>query len=220
MRLNKFIALHSHYSRRAADTLIAAGKISVNGKPAEAGQDVNDTDIILIEGKPLSTDDLELTTITFHKPSGYVCSRNGQGSKTIYELLPAELQHLNSVGRLDKNSSGLLVMTNDGELANQLTHPRYHKTKVYEVTLDKPLEPLHQQMISDFGIQLEDGSSKFIIEKLNPHELRVTMHEGRNRQIRRTFGALGYEVVRLHRISFGNYTLGTLEPGDFSRHQS
>ncbi len=116
------------------------------------------------------------------------------------------------VGRLDKNSTGLLLVTNDGDLANQLTHPSYGKTKIYEVRLDKPLEPLHQQMITDHGIQLEDGPSKLSLHKLDDSSFnwQITMSEGRNRQIRRTFEALGYEVKKLHRTAFGNYRLDGL----------
>ena len=153
----------------------------------------------------------------FNKPVGYICSRDGQGNQTIYDILPEEWQRLNSIGRLDKDSSGLLLLTNDGELANQLTHPRYQKTKVYEVRLNKPLAPLHQQMISDHGISLSDGISKLLIEKLDDEgrELKITMHEGRNRQIRRTFGSLGYDVTRLHRTHFGNYSLGVMKSGEY-----
>jgi 23S rRNA pseudouridine2605 synthase len=151
-----------------------------------------------------------------HKPVGVVVSRNGQGSRTIYDLLPKELHALNPVGRLDKDSSGLLLLTNDGALAHELTHPSRQKVKVYEVTLDKPLQPLHQQMISDRGLTLEDGLSKFQLERLregNNAAWRVTIHEGRNRQIRRTFAALGYTVTSLHRTHFGPYRLGTLQIG-------
>ncbi|MEK7152847.1 MAG: pseudouridine synthase, partial [Patescibacteria group bacterium] len=143
-------------------------------------------------------------------PAGYVVSREGQSSKTIYDLLPAELKHLKPIGRLDKDSSGLLLLTNDGILAHQLTHPRFQKVKVYELALDQPLQPLHRQMIHDIGIQLEDGPSKLILERLqegNEKRWRVTMREGRNRQIRRTFAALGYRVIRLRRTHFGSYTL-------------
>jgi 23S rRNA pseudouridine2605 synthase len=106
----------------------------------------------------------------------------------------------------------LLLLTNDGDLANQLTHPRYAKTKVYQILLDKPLEPLHQQMINDHGIELEDGNSKLHLEKSNDsgRNWRVTMQEGRNRQIRRTFSALGYEIDALHRTQLGNYSLAGL----------
>lgn len=213
MRINKFIASATHTSRRKADELIAMGRITVNGTIPEAGAAVTDADTVLLDGKPLARTE-ETITILFHKPVGYVCSRNGQGSQTIYELLPEKYHILQPVGRLDKDSSGLLVMTNDGTLANQLTHPRYGKIKIYEITLDKPLQPLHQQMINDIGVTLEDGPSKLTLEKLaDAAHLRVTMHEGRNRQIRRTFAALGYTVTHLHRTNFGNYRLGQLAAG-------
>lgn len=189
----------------------------VNAEPAAAGQTVSSEDTVIIDGQPLQTTDTSAaTTILLNKPPGYVCSRNGQGSRTIYELLPPELQALNSVGRLDKASSGLLLLTNDGQLANELTHPRYQKTKVYQTTLDKPLQPLHQQMIQDYGISLDDGVSKLQLSKQDDSakNLLVTMHEGRNRQIRRTFAALGYEVISLHRIAFGKYQLHGLASGE------
>jgi 23S rRNA pseudouridine2605 synthase len=153
-----------------------------------------------------------------NKPEGYVSSRKGQGRPTIYDLLPLEYRRLKTVGRLDQNSSGLLLLTNDGDLAQQLTHPRFAKVKVYEVLLDRPLEPLHQQMIADIGIDLPDGKSQLGLEEMATSEdarttWRVTMREGRNRQIRRTFRALGYEVERLHRTDFGSYKLGDLPLG-------
>lgn len=219
MRLNKYIARHSNYSRRSADEAISSGRVSVNGVTATPGQEVSKGDTVLVDGIKISSSQTENLTIKLHKPTGYVCSRDGQGSPTIYDLLPKELQHLNYAGRLDKNSSGLLIMTNDGELINDLTHPSRQKTKTYEVSLDKPLQPLHQQMISDYGVQLDDGTSRFQIEKTddNSKNLLVVMSEGRNRQIRRTFKAVGYEVTRLHRTTFGPYTLGSLKAGDSLR---
>jgi 23S rRNA pseudouridine2605 synthase len=107
-------------------------------------------------------------------------------------------------------------LTNDGDLANQLTHPSYKKVKIYEVALDEPLQPLHRQMISDNGIKLDDGPSKLQIERLmedNDRRWKITMSEGRNRQIRRTFEALGYTVKTLHRVQFGDYRLNNLPPG-------
>lgn len=218
MRLNKFIAQHTTHSRRGADTLILEGRVTVNGSTPQTGQDITETDLVKIDGVPIAATARAVTTIMLNKPAGYVCSKNGQGSETIYDLLPPEYHHLNSVGRLDKESSGLLLLTNDGELANQLTHPRYHKVKVYEVKLSQPLQPLHQQMISDYGISLEDGVSKLQLEKLDDtgRNVRVTMHEGRNRQIRRTFEALGYRVAKLHRTTFGSYQLHNLKLADFT----
>ena len=156
-----------------------------------------------------------------NKPEGFVCSRKRQGeTPTIFELLPDEYKKLKTVGRLDKDSSGLILFTNDGDFAFKMTHPKFYKIKEYEVKLDKNLEPLHQQMISAFGVKLEDGVSKLGLLRLSeaPEERReflVTMHEGRNRQIRRTFSALGYKVVRLHRISFGPFRLDGLKKGEF-----
>jgi 23S rRNA pseudouridine2605 synthase len=213
MRLNKYVASSSPLSRRGADAAIAAGRVSVDGQTAVQGTEVSDTSQVKLDGK-LLTLRASHTTIILNKPVGYVCSRNGQGSRTIFELLPPEFHHLQPVGRLDKDSSGLLLLTDDGDRANQLTHPRYAKAKVYEVSLDKPLEPLHQQMIVDFGVTLEDGRSQFGLEKLSDAQhLRVTMHEGRNRQIRRTFTALGYEVQTLHRTHFGPHSLDEITSG-------
>lgn len=216
MKLNKFIAQNTALSRRGADDLIAAGRVAVNGRTAETGQDIAETDTVAIDSKEVDLAERATVTIMLNKPAGYVCSRRGQGSKTVYDLLPEEVRHLNLVGRLDKESSGLLLLTTDGELANQLTHPRYQKAKVYEVQLDKPLAPLHQQMISNHGTELEDGKSRFAIDKMDESgkQLRVTLNEGRNRQIRRTFNSVGYEVLVLHRSSFGDYKLGSLGAGE------
>jgi len=215
MRINKFIAQATGLSRRAADTAINADRVRSNGQPVRAGHDVTADQVVTLDGTILRAPSLH-TTIMINKPPGYVSSRTGQGSQTIYDLLPSELHRLKPVGRLDKDSSGLLLLTDDGELANQLTHPRYGKTKVYEIALDRPLEPLHQQMISEHGVQLDDGPSRLLLEKMADNSLRwrVSLHEGRNRQIRRTFAALGYSVVHLHRTHFGNYSLpASLTPG-------
>jgi len=215
MRLNKYIAAGSDLSRRKADEAIAAGRVTVNGQTAGQGMDVSDTDTVALDGRAIMPT-ISTTTIMLNKPQGYVVSRDGQGSQTIYELLPPDYQRLNPVGRLDKDSSGLLLLTNDGQLANELTHPSRQKRKIYEITLDKPLQPLHRQMINDYGVQLEDGPSKLLLERQtegNDHAWIVTMHEGRNRQIRRTFAALGYTVQTLHRTQFGPYSLGTLREG-------
>lgn len=216
MRINKFVAQATGMGRRPADTAISKGRVQVNGVAASPGQEVSDEDIIMLDGKSLHLHS-SATTLLFHKPVGYVVSRNGQGSETIYELLPAEYHHLKPVGRLDKDSSGLLLLTNDGQLANELTHPSQQKVKIYEVMLDKPLAPLHHQMITDYGLMLDDGLSKFQLEPLSVksrEKWKVTMHEGRNRQIRRTFKALGYDVTHLHRTQFGPYALDGLAEGE------
>jgi 23S rRNA pseudouridine2605 synthase len=216
MRINKFVAQASGLSRRAADEAIRQGRVTINGQPAELGDSVNDTVIVRLDDQLIKLQ-ATATTIMLNKPFGYVCSRAGQGSQTIYELLPESYAALKPVGRLDKDSTGLILLTDDGDLANQLTHPRYVKTKVYEVKLDKPLEPLHHQMINDTGVQLQDGRSKLVLQKQgnDATQWQVTMSEGRNRQIRRTFHALGYEVKKLHRTNFGDYQLADLPLGDY-----
>jgi 23S rRNA pseudouridine2605 synthase len=212
MRINKFVAQATGLSRRAVDEAIRQGRVQINSQTASLGDEVIPSDNVTLDKRPITP--AVKTTIMLNKPFGYVVSRDGQGSQTIYDLLPDEFHTLKPVGRLDKDSSGLLLLTNDGELANQLTHPRYSKTKVYEIQLDKPLEPLHQQMISDHGIKLEDGPSKLNLQKgESARHWQVTMSEGRNRQIRRTFEALGYHVTKLHRNKFGPYSLNNLELG-------
>jgi len=217
-RLNKYLAFQLGVSRREADNSIAAGHVKVNGTPAILGGRFEENDEITFKGKPL-TKRVAYTYLALNKPIGYVSSRKQQGENpTLYELIPEEFHNLKPVGRLDKDSSGLLLLTDDGDFAYNMTHPKFYKVKTYEVSLDTPLQPLHQQMISDFGIELEDGPSKLSLEKRNDDgkDWLVTMHEGRNRQIRRTFSSLGYTVTALHRISFGSYTLENLKPGEFS----
>lgn len=215
-RLNKHLALQLGVSRREADDIIAKGSVRINNEVATLGARFIAGDSITVNGKPLK-DSTPYQYITMNKPVGYVCSRRAQGENpTIYTLLPPELHILKPVGRLDKNSSGLLLLTNDGDFAFHMTHPKFYKVKVYEVTLSEELEPLHQQMISDHGVQLEDGPSKLHLQRLSEttrKQWQVTMSEGRNRQIRRTFAALGYEVVKLHRTAFGPYQLTSLTPG-------
>lgn len=210
MRLNKFVARSTGLSRRSADKAIAEGRVKVNKGVATLGQQVNDEDQITLDGAALNPAPSSLT-IMLNKPAGYVCSRDGQGARTIYDLLPAKLQHLKPVGRLDKDSSGLLLLTNDGELAHQLTHPSFQKAKIYEVELDKSLAANDKTQI-EIGVTLDDGPSRFQLQG-NDSKWTITMREGRNRQIRRTFIAVGYKVTKLHRTNLGNYQLNRLEPG-------
>lgn len=216
-RLNKYLAFHLGLSRREADDLITQSKVLVNEKTAVLGGRVEETDTVTVNGKPVAKKQ-QYTYLAFYKPIGYVSSRRQQGDNpTLYDLIPKEYHSLKPVGRLDKDSSGLLLLTDDGDFAFEMTHPKFYKVKKYEVSLHSSLAPLHQQMISDFGIQLEDGPSKLSLERVGEDrkDWIVTMHEGRNRQIRRTFSALGYTVKTLHRTDFGNYSLETLKSGEY-----
>ncbi len=220
LRLNKFLAQSLGISRRDADDLIFSGIVSVDGKKAVLGQQVDKSSKVCYNGKIIPFEKAEeFLYVALNKPVGYVCSRKQQGENpTIYELLPAKYQKLKPVGRLDKDSSGLILLTNDGDFAFQMTHPKFLKTKIYEVELDRPLEPLHQQMIADLGVEIGDGVSKLGLTRLNDERTKfeVSMSEGRNRQIRRTFQALGYSVKKLHRKTFGKFELSNLESGRYS----
>ncbi len=216
-RLNKYLALQLGVSRREADEYIERGEVKVNGTVANLGSQVVPTDTIQVRDDMVNQTQAEYIYLMFNKPVGYVCSRRQQGDNpTIYDLIPQEHHPLKPVGRLDKDSSGLILLTNDGDFAFHMTHPKFYKVKTYEAQLDQDLAPLHQQMISDHGVILDDGPSKFELERISDDDRRhwrITMHEGRNRQIRRTFSSLGYTVAKLHRTHFGPYTLGTLPTG-------
>ena len=227
-RLNKFLALRLGSSRREADELIVSGRIKVNGLPAILGQRVKEGDEVSVDGKTFTADEKpNYIYLILNKPAGFVCSRRQQGDNpTIYSLLPTQLHNLKPVGRLDKDSSGLLLLTNDGEFAHKMTHPSFKKIKSYEVSLLTPLDPEDMRKINEEGVQLEDGLSKFSVIYLDPEHQStntglpprryiVEMTEGRNRQIRRTFAALGHKVSRLHRTQFGQYMIGDLGEGHY-----
>lgn len=219
MRLNRYIATYSNLSRRKADALIETGKVNVNRRAAHNGMDVSDDDIVVIDGRRLLPIKRESITVLLNKPEGYVCSRDGQGSPTVYDLLQNRMKHLNIAGRLDKDSSGLVVLTDDGQLLQELTHPSYNKEKRYEVALDEPLKKVDLDRIHT-GVDIGDTRvSRFKVVPCkrvdHPNCYLISISEGRNRQIRRTFEALRYKVLRLHRTSLGPYELGPLAEGSF-----
>ncbi len=215
MRINAYIALATGLSRRQADNLIQQRRVSVGPQLAVLGTQVPPDTQVYLDGKILKLPSSR-TVILLNKPVGFVVSRKGQGSKTIYDLLPPDFKELKPVGRLDKESSGLIMLTNDGKLANSLAHPSMAKQKVYQITLDKPLTPSIKSKINQ-GVRLDDGLSHLKIDSLSPdlRSMSVRMSEGRNRQIRRTFASLGYEVIRLHRVQFGKFNLNNLKDGQW-----
>jgi 23S rRNA pseudouridine2605 synthase len=216
MRLNKFIADNTELSRRKADSAIENGRVKINGAVAKLGVIIETGDEIQIDGKLIKPTVTKTTTILLNKPMGYVCSKNGQGSKTIYELLPEKFHHLNIAGRLDKDSSGLVILTDDGLLLNELTHPSSGKEKVYSVTINEAISPAHRNLLLS-GVDIGDERpSKFKhLKKISETTYEVVLEEGRNRQIRRAFEALGYKVVKLHRERLGKFKLEKLKSKDF-----
>lgn len=215
MRLNKYIAHSSGISRRQADELIRNGEVLIDGSSATLGENVDSTQEITVQGK-LLTPPASHTTILLNKPVGYVCSRKQQGeAPTIYSLLPKTMHTLKPIGRLDKMSRGLLLLTSDGDLAQSLTHPAKKKAKIYFVKLHKELTQSDIDKINT-GVKLQDGISNLTIAPAGNTRYKITMSEGRNRQIRRTLSALEFEVLDLKRTGFGEYELGELPEGKWS----
>ncbi len=217
MRLNKYIASTTSLSRRAADDVIKNDRVRVNGAMPTPGYDTKEDDEITLDGKVLAPPTEETIVLALNKPLGYVCSRRGQGSKTVYELVPKEYSALNLIGRLDKDSSGLILFTNDGSLIQEFSHPSKNTLKVYEVALNKSLSKQDIERLKE-GIPVRDYISKLDVKPMSEKmSYRITMQTGKNRQIRKTFIELGIDVVALKRIQIGDYTLGSLELGKVTK---
>lgn len=200
MRVNRYLAACTGISRRAADEAITAGRVKVAGQPATLGQVIDEGVVVTLDGIPLEP--IPHSYALLYKPVGYITSRHRQGkTPTIYELLPQEIHHLKPVGRLDKDSCGLLLLTNDGELTQALTHPSGGKLKTYRVRLNYELKEADLAKLKT-GVELDDGPSRLDVRR-NGGELVVKLMEGRNRQIRRTFDALRYKVTYLERTAIG-----------------
>lgn len=209
MRINKFVAQATGLGRRKVDKLILEGKLTVNGERANLGHQVEESDIVKL-GLNIIELPKDHTTIILNKPVGYVCSKDGQGSRTIYDLVPEQYKQLKSIGRLDKDSSGILVLTNDGELSQKLSHPSFNKQKIYEVRLKREITPEEKLKIESGQIRLDKKPSILKIKNIKNSNYQVTLTEGRNRQIRRTFEKLNIEVTLLNRLQFGPYKLRDL----------
>jgi len=219
VRLNKFIANSGVCSRREADTLIQSGVVTVNGKVVtELGVKVNIlTDDVRFNGQRLKGE--EKVYIVMNKPKGYVTTASDpHAEKTVMELLKGCPTRVFPVGRLDKNTTGVLMFTNDGEMAERLTHPSYNKKKIYQVVLDAPLTDEDQQKILA-GIELSDGvvaaDELEFIDAHDHRQLGIEIHSGKNRIVRRIFESLGYEVRALDRVYFAGLTKKGLKKSDW-----
>ncbi len=213
IRLNKFLASCGAGSRRACDALIQEGGVTLNGEACtNPATRVSHDDVIRLRGKRVSP--RQTTTILFKKPRGYVCSKQDElGRATIYELLPPKLQHLNHVGRLDRDSEGLLVLSNDGDLANKLTHPRNKVEKEYRVTLSKAPDTRDLKKLLE-GVRTPEGRARAkSFKRLSPRRLSLVLETGLKRQIREMFTTLGYQVEKLFRIRIGRLTDPDLPTG-------
>ena len=213
MRLNRFLAAAGLGSRRQCDDLIAAGRVAINGKVCtDFSVQPGERDHVKVDGKLVHGE--RRLDIMLHKPAGFVSTRSDPHARdTIFDLLPPHLPRLFNVGRLDAQTEGLLLLTNDGNLAQRLTHPRYKIEKEYELTIDRPWDPTFAPKLLH-GITLDGQRAR--LEKIfafKPTRLRVVLRQGINRQIRRMFYEVGYEVRRLIRIRIGHLRLGDLPRG-------
>lgn len=211
-RLQKYIAGCGICSRRKAEILIEAGRVTINGKKASLGMSVNPDDKVMLDNKPILASDNPEQTFLVYKPRGYTSSVSDRfAEKLVTELVPSKLR-LYPVGRLDKDSEGLIILTNNGDLANQLLHPRYELNKVYEVTLDRPLSAANRagllKGVFDQGENLEADN---IIFKQSSSVIEITLHHGKKRHIRRMLARFDYQVLKLIRTQIGPLTLATLK---------
>jgi 23S rRNA pseudouridine2605 synthase len=211
VRLNAYLARAGIASRRAADELIKAGRVRVNGEPGQLNTFVGAHDRVEVDGKHVSKQ--RLAYLLLNKPAGVVTTaRDPQRRRTVVELVPREPRVV-PVGRLDTDTTGALLLTNDGELAHRLAHPRYEVEKVYEAELER--EPSAQALRSlRTGVELEDGrTAPAQVRMIAPRLIELSIHEGRKHQVKRMCAAVGCPVVRLHRSRYAGLELSGLGPG-------
>lgn len=213
MRLNRYLALCGLGSRRACEALISSGQVRVNGRPITSlATTIEDGDHVTVDGREVSA--ARHITLVLYKPPKVLSTKSDpQGRLTLYDLLPPHYRHLHYVGRLDNDSEGLIVMTNDGNLTQKLTHPSHKVDKEYIVTTDRPFR---REMIEKLlvGIPLEEGLARAVaVHTISPRRHVVVLQQGLNRQIRRMFDSLGFSVERLIRSRIGSLTIENLKPG-------
>jgi 23S rRNA pseudouridine2605 synthase len=213
VRLNAYLARAGVASRRGAEELIRAGRVRVNGEPAELATYVGPRDRVEVDGRPVEAQ--ELTYVLLHKPAGVVTTaRDPQGRPTVVGLVAHE-RRVVPVGRLDADTTGALLLTNDGPLAHRLMHPRHEVDKVYEAEVEEePTDEALERLAE--GVELEDGrTAPARVRRLGPSRLELTLHEGRKHQVKRMCEAVGHPVRRLHRSRYAGLTLEGLAPGEW-----
>lgn len=211
-RIQKLLSNSGYCSRRKAEELIKQDRVRVNGRVISIGDKASEDDKIYIDGKPIKKQ--ARTYLMFNKPVGCVTALSDKKFKTVMDYIKLE-QRVFPVGRLDYNTSGLLLFTNDGDFANNILHPSYEITKTYLVKTDKPINK-QKIVLLEAGIGLKDGkTSPAKVKEHNPTLLEVTIHEGKNRILRRIFKQLGLGVISLKRIKVGNLCVGDLKPGKY-----
>jgi 23S rRNA pseudouridine2605 synthase len=218
MRLAKFLAHAGVASRRAAEEIVRAGRVTLAGEVVrDPARDVDDASDVAVDGEPVGGAE-ERVVYALHKPAGVVSTASDpQRRPTVVDLVPAGAR-LYPVGRLDADATGLILLTNDGELANRLMHPRHEVPRTYRATVaGGPVAEVALRRLRE-GVELEDGvTAPARVRRLAPDRLELTLHEGRNRQVKRMCAAVGHPVRALQRVRFGPLALGDLAPGDHRR---
>lgn len=216
MRLAKYLAHAGVASRRRAERIVANGRVTVGGEViTDPARDVGEAEEVRVDGSPLAAEPRE--TWAVNKPAGVVSTASEPGRRPAVVELVASAARLYPVGRLDAASTGLLLLTNDGELANRLTHPRYEVAKAYRVELGRPPSDADLEQLRR-GVELEDGPTRPAkVRRLDQRRVEIVLREGRNRQVRRMAEAVGNRVVALRRVRFGPIELGSLPPGEARR---
>jgi 23S rRNA pseudouridine2605 synthase len=212
MRLNAYLARAGVASRRRADELIKAGRVTINGEPGQLNTFVRARDRVEVDGRAVELQ--PLTYVLLHTPAGVVTTaRDPQGRRTVVDLVDHSVRVV-PVGRLDADTTGALLLTNDGELAHRLAHPRYEVEKLYEVEVEE--EPVDEALRAlEVGVQLEDGrTAPARVRRLGPSTLELAIHEGRKHQVKRMFAAVGHPVTQLHRSRYAGLGVEGLEPGE------
>jgi 23S rRNA pseudouridine2605 synthase len=212
VRLAKYLAHGGVASRRAAEELIAAGRVRVGGEVVtDPARDVDESSSVSIDGREVTPESREVWVL--HKPAGVTSTAREPGSRRAVVDLVDSPARLYPVGRLDADSTGLILLTNDGELANRLTHPRYEVPRTYRVSLARRPSDRELRQLRD-GVGLDDGPTlPAKVSRSGPREIEITLREGRNRQVRRMAEAVGNRVASLQRIAFGSLRLGDLPEG-------
>lgn len=216
-RVQKFLSEQGVASRRKAEEFIKSGQVSINGRRAKLGDKVNpETDEVKVYGKVVSTKGHKLIYIAMNKPRGAVVSKSDtHGRKTVFSLSPEDLRaKVWNVGRLDFDTEGLLILTNDGDLTQQLAHPKYEHDKEYEVIPDADPKPTQLEKLRE-GVELPTGMTHPAKVKQRSGKIYIVVHEGKKRQIRRMFAAVGLGVMNLKRIRINKLTLPDIAPGSY-----
>jgi 23S rRNA pseudouridine2605 synthase len=217
LRLARYLAHSGAASRRAAEKLIAAGRVTVGGEVVrDPARDVDESSGVTLDGEPLAPEPREVYAL--HKPAGVVSTaKDTHGRRTVVEFVPSE-RRLYPVGRLDADTTGLLLLTNDGDLANKLTHPSFEVEKTYRVSVEPPETSETELRLLREGVELDDGlTAPASAREIEPGLLEITIREGRKRQVRRMCEAIGHRVIALERIAFGPLRLERLPEGEFRR---